>query len=476
MTYDTAPRMRRDVQSLLADGDEGRRVLDDYARAIALMRERDAGPDDPADPLSWRFQAAIHGFPGVRPSLTHPKLWGSCRHNSWFFLPWHRLYLLSFERIVQFHLKDDTWSLPYWDYTKPADESSRLLPEPFRVPQDDNPLFTSERDSQINHPTSPIPVPYERAKATDALAAGVFTRSGDDPAETFAGGIVEDVAPVHSARGSLEGTPHGWVHGVVGGRGGLMSAFETAALDPIFWLHHANIDRLWDVWIKVWGADAMPSSQNWLDSSFEFFAPDGTRDERPIRDILVSEDLGYVYESIDAPEPAPPGLVEVAPEEGIAMPPKLVGVATEVPFAAPTSVDIKLSPPSGDLSLNEAASPETPHRWYLRVEDIVGESPAVPGYDVYVNVPEGERAADHPELRAGGIASFGIPEATRTDAEHGGSGLTDVFDITELVATLFGGESWDPSALKVTVVPVGVSGEAEEGGDVRAGRISVYAG
>ena len=158
------------------------------------------------------------------------------------------------------------------------------------------------------------------------------------------------------------------------------------------------------------------------------------------------------------------------------MPPKLVGAATEIPFASRTAVDIELSPPSSDLSLNEAASPETPHRWYLRVEDIVGESPAVPGYDVYVNLPEGERAGDHPELRAGGIASFGIPEASQPDAEHGGNGLTDVFDITELVAELFGGEAWNPSAITVTVVPVGVSGEAEEGGDERAGRISVYAG
>jgi tyrosinase len=472
MPYDTDPRVRRDVQSLLAEGDDGRRVLDDYARAIALMRERDSGSNPPADHLSWRFQAAIHGFPGLRPSLTHEKLWGSCRHNSWFFLPWHRLYLLAFERIVQFHLEDDTWSLPYWDYTKPDDESSRLLPEPFRVPQEDNPLFTSERDPNINHATSPTAVPFERATATDALAAEVFARAGDEPEKTFAGGIVEDVAPVHSARGSLEGTPHGWVHGIVGGRG-LMSRFETAGLDPIFWLHHSNIDRLWDVWIKRWGADAMPASENWLDSTFEFFALDGTKEARPIRDILVSEDLGYVYESTDSPEPPP---TPAPPEERIEMPPKLVGAATEIPFASRTAVDIELSPPSGDRSLNESASPDTPDRWYLRVEDIVGTSPAVPGYDVFVNLPEGESAADHPELRAGGIASFGIPEASQPDAEHGGNGLTDVFEITELVANLFGGEDWDPRAITVTVVPVGLSGEAEEGGDVRAGRISVYAG
>ena len=44
------------------------------------------------------------------------------------------------------------------------------------------------------------------------------------------------------------------VHVLVGGSDpnsnlpGLMSDPDTAGLDPIFWLHHANIDRLWEVW------------------------------------------------------------------------------------------------------------------------------------------------------------------------------------------------------------------------------------
>jgi hypothetical protein len=44
--------VRRDVQSLLAEGDSGRKVLEDYARGIEAMRKRDNGPGDPKDPLS----------------------------------------------------------------------------------------------------------------------------------------------------------------------------------------------------------------------------------------------------------------------------------------------------------------------------------------------------------------------------------------------------------------------------------------
>jgi tyrosinase len=56
--------------------------------------------------------------------------------------------------------------------------------------------------------------------------------------------------------GALEQTPHNDVHGLVGGPSGFMGAFDTAPLDPVFWLHHANIDRLWESWRKgVPGAD-----------------------------------------------------------------------------------------------------------------------------------------------------------------------------------------------------------------------------
>ena len=89
--------------------------------------DADDGRGDPTDPRSWRFQAAIHGFAGVPATTDDPNHWSSCRHFSWFFLAWHRVYLFYFERMIQFHLQDETWSLPYWDYTKvvPGDDSCR---------------------------------------------------------------------------------------------------------------------------------------------------------------------------------------------------------------------------------------------------------------------------------------------------------------------------------------------------------------
>lgn len=54
----------------------------------------------------------------------------------------------------------------------------------------------------------------------------------------------------------LEGQPHNKVHNCIGGVGaidpgpyGNMTNF-LSPVDPIFFLHHANMDRLWDVWTR----------------------------------------------------------------------------------------------------------------------------------------------------------------------------------------------------------------------------------
>ena len=65
----------------------------------------------------------------------------------------------------------------------------------------------------------------------------------------------------------MENAPHNAIHVDVGGewtqgaetlRGWMINP-DTAALDPIFWLHHANIDRLWSVWNGISASNADPT-------------------------------------------------------------------------------------------------------------------------------------------------------------------------------------------------------------------------
>src|SRR4051794_21336479 len=60
-------------------------VLASYRKAIEAMKKRPA-----TDPLSWKFQANMHGAPDADGAN---KGWRWCMHANWWFLPWHRGYL-----------------------------------------------------------------------------------------------------------------------------------------------------------------------------------------------------------------------------------------------------------------------------------------------------------------------------------------------------------------------------------------------
>jgi len=83
------------------------------------------------------------------------------------------------------------------------------------------------------------------------------------------GGVDPGFSHGGRVHGALETQPHDWVHGLIGGGRsnldiGLMSNPDTAALDPIFWLHHANIDRLWQVWRESSAGHTDPTDARWL--------------------------------------------------------------------------------------------------------------------------------------------------------------------------------------------------------------------
>jgi len=123
-----------------------------------LVRQR--GWCDAALPLnnlnSWWSFAALHGeyltdtqFPGwghlpsppatpttpLPPQNIQDQYWNQCQHQSWYFLPWHRGYLIALEAQIRAAVMaaggPSTWALPYWDYFA-ANESN--IPPAFTVP------------------------------------------------------------------------------------------------------------------------------------------------------------------------------------------------------------------------------------------------------------------------------------------------------------------------------------------------------
>ena len=75
--------------------------------------------------------------------------------------------------------------------------------------------------------------------------------------------------------------------------------------DPIFWLHHAQVDRLWSRWLQLGGGRSNPDDDRWVDQEFAFFDASDTKVTRRPRDVVSTEALGYRYEDDPAPGAIP---------------------------------------------------------------------------------------------------------------------------------------------------------------------------
>lgn len=444
-------RVRKAVSKLDRSGGRPQELVD-YAEGIRLMKQRPL-----SDPLSLRYQAAIHGRNGDW-DRQNPD-WDWCQHQNWFFLPWHRMYLRQFEKIIGHLIGKPGWRIPYWDYSG-ADQSTWAIPPEFLQPANEsNPLWVSGRITNR--------LRQDQRDAEPGLDPRFFATGG---ALTFGfgSGRVQSPSQFGGATGAIEQQPHNVIHMAVGG---LMRNPFTAALDPLFWLHHANVDRLWGVWLSRPGGHVNPTRAAWLNTSFSF--PDtgsaGAHATFRVRDVLDPASLGYTYD--DPGTPADESELLGAAGEGEEPEPpeaELVGATTNVKMDPGTSVRVDLEEPQQArlLSADAGAAPDV----FLQLEGVKGTDVAVGIYGVYVDVPDGEAAADHPELKAGLLATFGLELATQS-----GHGVTQAYKITEIARRLEAEGRWDPSALRVTFEDE----DPDEGGDVSrqdvtVDRISVF--
>lgn len=481
------PFVRRDVWAL-AGSEPWNPVTTGYAKAIAEMRNR---PTD--DPTSWAYQAALHGTYATPPPGAD---WDQCQHASWFFLPWHRMYLYYFERIVRKTVVSQggpaDWALPYWNYS--ADGPANTLPPAFRTPtwrvagtEEPNPLYTERRAPGINDGAGLT------ARQTSFDYAFGFTNFTDLPAPSFGGGR-SPATQFSRFTGALENQPHNIVHDLLGGpgagqcQGGLMSDPNCAALDPVFWLHHSNIDRLWTNWLALRGGRANPADDAWLGTSFTFHDADGSLVKLTAADVLDTvTQLQYSYDD-DLPPATTESRARIAvhttPPPLPTGPPRLMAASEDGVNlgAGRTSLVVPLPGTAADV-LTARAAPDNPGRISLNVEGI--EVPSAPGvvYEVHLNMPPDADPGTDDASFVGHVSFFGSghhePDAKPAPDP---AGLNHTFDITALVNTLRSGDRWDAQQVTVTFVPVGLTPPAGSPGtayDVeptstpRVGRVSV---
>ena len=198
-------------------------------------------------------------------------------HRGPVFLPWHRFMLRQLELNLQRVLKDQTFGLPYWDWAadgelKPADQPKSPLWAPTGIGGSGKPITTGPFVFKPADPTSfrvriatnsnSDPVQVNRGLSR-ALTAGVSTLPNKRATRDALDDKPYDAAPwtVSSARfrNRLEGWKpslglHNRVHVWVGGD---MSP-ASSPNDPVFFLNHCNVDRIWEAWMKKNGRVYLP--------------------------------------------------------------------------------------------------------------------------------------------------------------------------------------------------------------------------
>jgi tyrosinase len=408
--------------------------LDSLKRGIAAMKALPV-----TDRRSWRYQANIHGTT----DQGDDPLWNQCEHGTLQFLTWHRGYLYYFERILRELSGDSQLTLPYWDWS-----SQPSVPEPYRSPADaTNPLYDDTRN--IND-GSAIPDSIVVTDLNTALSYPFFPTSG-----TFG------FSP------SLEASPHGTVHTTIGGN---MGTIETSANDPVFWLHHCNIDRQWNRWLNMGQGRANISDPAYLNQTYSYADEQGQVVTRKVADIISSEALGYAYD--DVPNPTADAIARALQfqkkeKETRKEKPMLLRVASTLEAKRPVgeSKPLALAPVTEKLTVPAehratlktaiaAAKPAGAPKILVQIEGLSTKAPPNYTYGVYLNLPENADAAQLAKHYVGSINFFGRSHARKPAADHSGMTFTETLDATRISSQLQKAGLWKEDAVNVTLRPL----------------------
>jgi tyrosinase len=460
-----------------ATSTQGKAMLAKYATAVdRMMTQAPKG-----DPRSWDFQWYTHWIPGPQfpwsqvaakktstiqqfyqgkpPNDPHRKLaeamWDDCQaHGSnpsdpsffeeMFFLPWHRYFVYYFEQIIRAVLNDPNFTLPYWDYLS-GNVSDLSIPPEFRNTQ--SPLYRSNRNPWVNA--------GDRIDKNNPGALNLNAFKETSYIKPIPNGSV-GFCPI------LDGNPHGAVHVFVGNGTG-MAQIPTAAGDPVFWLHHCNIDRLWESWNRL-----SHSNPPWPSRTFPFANGAGGAVTAPVGGADRVALLHYRYENYYVPPGVAEPLVAAAPLAPAALTEAAALQAPlEVKAIVPGPVTLGAAPVRASLTLPSAplfaAAPQTvaplalappvDRNYYLVLGSITLQGdPGAATYNVYFDLPEGAAAPSTEGPNYVGTLNFFGVSADHDHDEGGGHGVT--FNVTEAVKNLqaSGKLSANPS---VTLVPRG---------------------
>ncbi|KAI1490662.1 hypothetical protein F5X96DRAFT_522342 [Biscogniauxia mediterranea] len=293
-------QLRQEVRELEKDKDK----WELYILALSWMQYTDQG-----SPFSFYQVAGIHGAPGLTwasvDASPGSENKGYCPHASILFPTWHRPYVALYEQILynivqyiaslyppdrleRFQKLAKSFRLPYWDWAATPQNGDSVLPlsiggsptieisGPNGIQTISNPLFSFTfkpfngsifRDSPYNlwNETKRAPWPVT---APDAVSNNSYVALWlDSHLPSYQQRLYNLFAnyPNYSTFSNEAWIPYGnngtydsieslhdSIHTAGGGGWGHLAIILYSAFDPLFFLHHANVDRIFSMWQLIY--------------------------------------------------------------------------------------------------------------------------------------------------------------------------------------------------------------------------------
>lgn len=236
-------------------------VRDRYRNGVRLLKNdvlKQGWPNTYDIFVIWHFNAMMTLTPPTSASGRN------AAHSGPAFLPWHRWMLMLLEHHLQRVLNDSTFGLPYWNWAAdgaktPAKQRTAALWKANCLGDfENNPATWRVNIEQAGTLTPSLVATNRGLERTRGVDTDRLPRPADarDAVHRGEPNVVYDATQWDRNSSGFRNELEGWISGPrlhnrvhvwVGGD----MAPATSPNDPVFYLNHCNVDRIWAGWQKL---------------------------------------------------------------------------------------------------------------------------------------------------------------------------------------------------------------------------------
>lgn len=297
-----------------------------------------------------------------------------CHNNAELFLTWHRAYLYYFERALsaaycnEIGSEDAVITLPYWDWTvfDPEKDAENGIPKVL----DEATCTVTGADGESEEQRNPLSSARSLYRVESLGLEGEKQWTVRYVTQLRAGipwlgqnvrdNLGKPTYPEFNL--AMDGGAHGSIHVWVGGRNrnsdlpngrGDMGSVVSASYDPIFWLHHCMVDRVWAKWQRQNGNSTVPEE---IENATVYGGLTG-------KQVIDHEGtLKYVYGSAPMAATGNDAEVQTGPEEAPLPPTLLVRIAGLAQGIDEATLHLQgLYPPKDSFEVRVFVGPDPVH-------------------------------------------------------------------------------------------------------------------